>query len=626
LRALLVAFALLFSSCACCLHFNHWYNAKGAFQEAERLREARSDSISVDSVWVTGVEKLQLERAIEKGSRILERWPEEADYKPLVLFLMAESYMRLGTWDKAVRKYDEYGRYFATEPDWPAVQFHRAFCLHRQRETGQARFALEPLVADSTHPFHAEALDLLSRIAGDDPSNSAAIVLLRKLVEGSGGSPLLRAQARMRLARLLFETEQYAEATQHLQHPDMEQLPLHEQFEAQLLTIRCQYKQGDLTGAIAQARKLVGDKRFAPEQLRSTMLLGTLLLQSPNPAEGVDLLTELASDHPTTPLASEAWYQLGLRLEEKVRDYHAAVADYDSSARAAPASPWGTKSRERREVLLKLIRFSGGNPGDTTRKTPEAGVQFQLAELFLFSLDRTDTALQILDTLLARPATDSALRMRATYAKAFIVEQFVGDSIQADRLWEQVARDFPGTPFAQQAQRNLGLPVTIVTREDLAQRAFMAAESLYIALAPLATNAPEEYDRRAPEALALYQSVADSFPGTDYAARGLFAAGWNLAYVAADSAGATQAFKRLVKEYPATAYATRGQQILMGQVTISDQTIAAEARALEQARTRSDTAPGYEKKFEDYKQQREKQEKEKEELLWDYNEMYDLDQ
>ena len=123
--------ALSVTGCSCCLYFNHWYNAKEAFDEAERLRLARLDSLPGDTVWVADSERVQYQRVIEKCSRILERWPEEEDYKPRVLFTMGEAYRRMGEWNRAVRKYDEYLRYFPDGNFAPDAEYERAFCLHK---------------------------------------------------------------------------------------------------------------------------------------------------------------------------------------------------------------------------------------------------------------------------------------------------------------------------------------------------------------------------------------------------------------------------------------------------------------------------------------------------------------
>ena len=70
----LLAFAL--EGCTCCAYLNHMFNAERLYDEAGELREARLDSIPDETNSSPGAEERQkYDKIIEKGSRVLERFP-----------------------------------------------------------------------------------------------------------------------------------------------------------------------------------------------------------------------------------------------------------------------------------------------------------------------------------------------------------------------------------------------------------------------------------------------------------------------------------------------------------------------------------------------------------------------
>ncbi|MCX6843026.1 MAG: tetratricopeptide repeat protein [candidate division WOR-3 bacterium] len=67
-----------------------------------------------------------------------------------------------------------------------------------------------------------------------------------------------------------------------------------------------------------------------------------------------------------------------------------------------------------------------------------------------------------------------------------------------------------------------------------------------------------DYDK----AMGLYQKVYDSFPGTDWAAKALFAKAWIVRNTKNDTAGAMPILKQVIAEYPETEYADESRRWL----------------------------------------------------------------
>lgn len=638
--------ALSVTGCSCCLYFNHWYNAKEAFDEAERLRLARLDSLPGDTVWVADSERVQYQRVIEKCSRILERWPEEEDYKPRVLFTMGEAYRRMGEWNRAVRKYDEYLRYFPDGNFAPDAEYERAFCLHKANQPQQARFALEPLVADTSHPRFAEALSLLATIAEGSQQGLFAIENLEKMLASGGGSSLLRAQVRLRLARLYAAEKMHEKAVPTYLAPDIATLRKPAPWEARFEAAHSLSALGKHQEAADLLLGLAADTAYADFRPKAEMARAAELLFLDPPDSGVVLFLKLIDGNPKTEIASEAWYRLGYHDEER-GDYDRAISDYDSSV-AQKICDWERMARERRNTLQRIERQR--EISLDTAKPRNWAEEFQIAELFLFRLDRADSALARLDSLAADTAPDPAIRQRALYAKGFILANVMEDTAAANGIWRQVIEQWPNTDYAKQAQRILGLPVTAVTADDSAHAAFLAAESLLTAAQEREAAAPAPETAPEPEAgdTARTEVPEGAAPAGNPSEAGLrdvvakmveIDSLWHLSpdapralYVAArisvdlgDTAQARALFLRVRDEFGGTPWSDDAARRLTGRLMVSEEYVNAEKRALEEQKKAMEKTPDYNRRFEEYKQEKAKQQKEEEELLWDYEEMYNVE-
>ena len=174
------------------------------------------------------------------------------------------------------------------------------------------------------------------------------------------------------------------------------------------------------------------------------------------------------------------------------RAYEQALIYYDSSFVSRPSSIWGRDSRERRDALRRMLALQNANEKiktDTVETTQKRffDSEFQIAELFLFKLSEVDSAIQRLNDIIVK-ADDSIQVLRASYARAFIYDEFKHDPDQAEILYKEIIEKYPNTEYAKQAQVNLGMRVTVKTNEDLAYERFLKAESLWLA----AENIPLE--------------------------------------------------------------------------------------------------------------------------------------
>ena len=136
-----------------------------------------------------------------------------------------------------------------------------------------------------------------------------------------------------------------------------------------------------------------------------------------------------------------------------------------------------------------------------------------IAELFLLKLSEADSALARLTNVIEK-SDDTASVMRASYARAFIYDEFLHDPDTAEELYKEIIEKYPNTDYAKQAQANIGMRVTMKTREDEARDRYMEAESLWTVASEMPVNKMELVDSAYATAFNAFDNVYKDYPQT----------------------------------------------------------------------------------------------------------------
>ncbi len=528
-----------------CVYFNTFYNAEKAFEEAMRLKKERFGKNPEDTVLVSSDEKLKLERSIAKASKVLELYSDKTEYQPRALFLIGESFLEMGEYDKAVRKYDELARYYPNAEQVPLARFHRSKALFLDGQYTFAKPALEEIVNTSPNlRWRHEAMLYLAQLEASNDSPLAALELYEKLLAQENQPERTRANIRLEAAKLAFSLKQWERARKHALAAEISKLPDPLPLRAYLLAAQSLYEMGRYGDAVAELRALLEVKNNRSYRPEIQLPLAQALLADGKPAEAVELWLGVAKLSPKTVFAAEAFFLLGEHYLKNDRDEKKAKTFYDSSFAAGEFPPHTTKARDRSDALDRLAQLRSDT--SKTATSPHYN-DFMIAELFLFQLENLDSALSRLDFIVMDSTVDSVFGVRAAYARAFIHEEFKDSKPRADSLYRFVLEKYPGTEYAKQAERNMGLKPTVETDEDKAHALFLEAEKLRF-----------DGEDALGVAVPAYRRVVESYPDTRAAARSqlnvamLFEAGMQTDGLLLDSA--KQAYIQLHDRYPSTRY------------------------------------------------------------------------
>lgn len=631
----LIAFALLaflLEGCTCCAYLNHMFNAERLYDQAGEMRAARQDSVAdAESSTPSSEERQKYDKVIEKGSRVLERFPKNKKRTAEAVFLIGESFRHKQEWGKAITKYDEFERYFSDHDSMPAVEYQRAYCLYKNHEFNISRFALEPVVASKDHPYYFQGLNLLSLLDEQAEFPDQAIASLEAVLADTMGTPYMRGKAHFRLAGLYYKKENWDKAREHYTAEEIKLLNARERQTAGEQGAECLANQKNYLPAADEYKELYKDPDFEAKQPDYLVRIAELTLLAGRYPDARIIFEKVNTEYPKTVHASRSYFNLGDYEQHKTLNYDQAVIYYDSSFVSRTICEWAQESRERRDALKLLIAMRNQNDEDRKDSIPNAdnffGTEFQIAELFLFKLSESDSAIARLDVVI-NESGDSLKVLRATYAKAFIYDEFLHDPDAAEEIYKEIVEKYPDTEYGKQAQANLGMRVTLKTKEDLAKERYLSAESLWTIASEMPLDQMELVDSAYARAFVAFDSIYQEFPETQAGAQSLYmkAIYFQMNPERIDSTLLT--YKTLREKYGQTPWGKQAAKMMNSRLTISD-------NDLERLRKRVKTSETHINKLsaQYYEQLNQKPEEKKaevkskeDEILENtYNSMYDFE-
>lgn len=570
--------AFLFEGCTCCAYLNHMFNAERLYDQAGEMREARLDSVpDSDASRPSAEERLKYDKVIEKGSRVLERFPKNKKRTAEAVFLIGESFRHKQEWGKAIIKYDEFERYFSDHDSMPAVEYQRAYCLYKNHEYNISRFALEPVVASKDHPYYFQGLNLLSLLDEQDEFPDQAIASLEAVLADTAGTPFMRGKAHFRLAGLYFKKENWDKAREHYTAEEIKLLNTRERQTAGEQGAECLVNRKEFLPAADEYKELYKNPDFESKQPEYLVRIGEIYLLAERHPDAYVILQKVNSEYPRSLFSSRSYFDLGDWEQSKTLDYDKAVVYYDSSFFERSISEWGQKSRERSDALKRLIAMRSKNDDDRKKDSiPNMdqffSSEFQIAELFLFKLSEVDSAMARLDAVI-NESGDSAKILRATYAKAFIYDEMMHDPDAAEEIYKEIIEKYPNTDYGKQAQANLGMRVTLKTREDMAKERYLSAESLWTVASEMPLDKMDQVDSAYAKAFVQFDSLYQEYPETQSGVQALYmkAIYFQMNPERADSAVAV--YRLLRKQYGQTPWGKQAAKMVDSRLTITDDDI-----------------------------------------------------
>ena len=496
---------LLFASGGCSVYFNTFFNAKKAFNSAEKVRKGSRRSTAGQNDY---------QKAIEKALKVVENYPNSKYYDDAI-YILGVSYYYTQQYSKAERRFREV---LANYPDSKFARDANLYLAKSKLAMGVLDDAMtifdQVFESKLSREFKAEAAMELGNYYYDEKRYDDARRYFMA-VRDSLGDEITAREAQKNIADGYFELFQFQDAlSAYLQllgiEPDKDQ-NYHALYRAAL----CSFRMQRVSVGLGYLDQLALDPLYFDSLgiLKLTMAEGYENDEELTQAE--DLYEDVAATSEKKSWQATALYRLGLIYQFDYGELNKAKEYFDEAAGADRGSPIRSDAVMRSSDIGKLATFAR-NPLDSAA-TPEAideaaSAQYQLAELYWSKLNRPDSAMTEMKYLVDSFAT-SYYAPQAMIALAQMYRDQLSDSTRADSLLKAMLKEYPHSDLVPDALEALGLKGT-------------AADTGY---AGVYIDRGEDFllnDGNVDSAMAAYQYVVDNFPDSKYQVLSRFALIW----------------------------------------------------------------------------------------------------
>ncbi|MBU8934518.1 MAG: tetratricopeptide repeat protein [candidate division Zixibacteria bacterium] len=521
-----------------CVYYNTFYNAKKAFNDAERTRKE-------NRYGKPKINQAKYKKAIEKSLKVTENYPNSKYYDD-ALFVLGVSYFWTKQYDRAERRFREI---IANYEEFEYFRDSRLYLARTELEQGEIESAMESFVEllneDVSRSFKGEAAMALGLFHFEERLFSEAHGYFL-LIRDSLGSDEERIMAQRHIADGYFESFQFDDAQgAYLQILGMDP-SLDERFHALYRAASCSYRMLRIDEGLDYLETLMDDEKYydSLNVLRLALAEGYEWDGDIEQAE-MTYYQVSSSEDKNKVLRQEALYNLGLIYQYEYDNLEEAKAFYDEALKLGRSSDAGMGALNRSSSIGKLEEYARTIEIDsaTTQQAIDdaALTQFQLAELLWFDLNKPDTAI-----LEMRYLVDSFpmayVAPKGLISLSQMIREHEADSVAADSVLRIIIERYANSDYMPDALEALGLTGTAADTGHAAAYLRMAErcvvddvnidsariyyqtivdhfeDSQYYLLARFALIwLTETYDSPGDSSVYFsYTEFADSFPGTEW--------------------------------------------------------------------------------------------------------------
>jgi TolA-binding protein len=175
----------------------------------------------------------------------------------------------------------------------------------------------------------------------------------------------------------------------------------------------------------------------------------------------------------------------------------------------------------------------------TVKELNKIDAYFQLSELFLYDLNKIDSALFYLNKIIS-DSINPERTSKAMYSVATIYKN-QGEDLKAKEIFEKIISVYPNTLFANEARKILGLQLKDIS-VDSAEVYYSSAEKKILS---------NNYE----SALSDLRSIITRFPSDSFYLKTLYSIGWIYEYGFKNKDSSASYYKKIKKDFPNSPYA-----------------------------------------------------------------------
>ena len=548
LRTMIVS-AVVFSFMGCNAYLNTLYNGKSSFREARVLHQKKARNFP-DSLLVTAPTEAvpKYERTVEKSIKVLEAFPKKKKWHDDALMLMGEAYYYKKDFQKAVRRFRELQTDFPLSKFVPESFIYMGMCYIEDGNYDKAEETLEMVL--SKYPQYdkdQQVTMLLVEIAVRREGRGEAIALLEKSMK-SARTEQKRIEIILRISQLYIDMKQYQKALPLLQSAPRKKDYPEQAYRLDKNLLICYRETGKYDEALKLISFMASSRLYTAHTDEILYEKGLILKALEKYDDAIDVFKILCKGvdsttvkNDTASFKSKGFYELGLIYQLKKSNYKQAKEYFSIASKGTDTLV--RRPASRRVTAMKKLDSLRNIKGTAADKKDSNDLRaILIGELFRFDLDEPDSAYNEYLKITQDTTAAKATAAKAFCAAALITRDDKKDSAKADSLFRIVIKEYPESEYAQLAQKELKIPVTIHTRSDSALAAYKAAEELFYR------------DNDIKGAVQAFYDIYRNYPELDIAPKSLYAAAWYSDNVLQKKNTAKQLYEKICAKYKATIY------------------------------------------------------------------------
>ena len=565
-----------------CVYFNMFYNAKSAFdtafREHSKLLKKNPDSTTVA---LPSDISANYDKAIDKASKVLEEYPKEKKWHDDAVFLMGRAYYYKAEYEKAIRTFKRLQQEF---PGSPFVPESYLYVGRSYLQTGSLDKAEETFTfIVEKYPqlnINQDISLLIVDVAIAREGRSMAIDLLEK-TSASVKSREKKIDLIIKTAHLAMDLKQFDKAIRLFENCPRSKKRPEQMFRIDHGLAVCFEAKDSLEQALGVVTAMLNNKIYLSHMSEILLQKASLLKKLGKIDEAIETYRSITKTDSTNEAAGTAWFELGTIYQKKKADYVKAKECFTKASTIAKDTTIRNEAMQKIKSIDTLAFYRAMKDTVDTAKgvVRRDRIAFKIGELFWLELNQPDSAFVWFKKLSSK---SDSLRPKALFSASYIARHALHDTAVADSLYKVLLSRYPANEFTKKAQEDRGGELTIQTRQDSAQSAFAAAESLYF-------NANDSE-----AAVNSYRKVYEVFPDCEAGMKGLYAAAWINDNVLCNHKTAFRLYRMLCDSFPKSEVCLNDVQPRLK--IVADTLAARKARrgAQAQAATMSDV-PGKQK-------------------------------
>ncbi|MFW5959535.1 MAG: tetratricopeptide repeat protein [Chitinivibrionales bacterium] len=492
---------LLLSGCAL---LNTFYNAKAAFKRADKkhrkLKETTSDTIETLPSEIDE----KYERAVKKSRKVIEVYPDKKKWHDDAVFLLGRVAFNREEWYKAIIRFKRLQEDYEDSDLVPeSYPYLGKACLYNG-DYAEAD-SIFNLILSKYPEYNSdnEITMLMAEAMRKRGNTSESIRILLGILEETEDKEK-RIRIILKTGRMYKDMGMYSKAVDLLLNIPRGKKFTRLLFDADLILLKCYYELEEYDKALETAERMNDNSGYYFGRPRVYYYQGKALERQGLREEAVEVYESVLAEDGFDDIRARSAFRIAVYYQE-LSEYEKTKEYLEKVLSLSDNSELKSLARTRIEAIESVMSIASeieeGDEAESNAESNRDSLYYRYGEALWLGMQEPDSAITYFRRISEDTAASEEMQRKSLYAREWLLRYSFRDTTGADSLARVIIQRFPGTEFAKEAQRDMGVEVDVMTRRDSAMQLFRNAEdALFRGNNPVkAVNTYNSVSRQYPE-------------------------------------------------------------------------------------------------------------------------------